>query len=126
MKDVGSRIKQLREKYNFTQEQLAEKLNISKSALWNYENNKREIPLNLIVPLGSLFGADILREFSLDESGQQVSNISNIDMENKIKILELENNYLKNTVSNLEQMIELQKQLINNYENAIKSLDNIK
>ena len=38
--DVGENIKKFRDLKGLTQDELAQKSNISKNALWNYENNK--------------------------------------------------------------------------------------
>ena len=39
---LGNTIKSLRTSKKLTQYELAQKANISKNALWNYENDKRE------------------------------------------------------------------------------------
>jgi len=45
---TGSRIKEIRKKAKLTQDELAKKVGISKNGLWNYENDKREISIELI------------------------------------------------------------------------------
>lgn len=50
---LGNTIKLNRKKSNLTQEELSKKIGISKNALWNYENNKRTIPVNVLIKLST-------------------------------------------------------------------------
>jgi len=73
MTDIGKRIKEFRIKNNLTQKELADKLNISVSALSNYETGYNvptvsrldEIAKALKVPLSELIGdvADTVKDF---------------------------------------------------------------
>lgn len=53
--DLGERIKYLRLQKNMTQEQLAEVIGISRSALSMYELNQREPDLNTIIKFADFF-----------------------------------------------------------------------
>lgn len=53
--DLGQRIKYLRMQKNMTQEQLAEVIGISRSALSMYELNQREPDLNTIIKFADFF-----------------------------------------------------------------------
>lgn len=55
-RSIGEIIKQLRKEHNFTQEELAEQLNISAQAVSKWENNTSMPDISQIVPLASVFG----------------------------------------------------------------------
>lgn len=55
---IIQRLKELRKSKNFTQEQLASKLNLSVTAYINYETGKRDIPLTVIMKLSKIIGLD--------------------------------------------------------------------
>ena len=71
MKD---RIKQIRKKYDLTQQQFAQRLNVSRSGIASYESGERE-PINAVITL-------ICREFGINEEwlrygkGRMESNVS--------------------------------------------------
>lgn len=48
-------MKILRKRYNLTQQQLADRINISRQAYSNYETNKREPELNIIIRIAEEF-----------------------------------------------------------------------
>ena len=52
-------LKELREGENLTQEQLAEKLNISKSAIAGYEQGRRKPDLETTVKIAEFFGVTL-------------------------------------------------------------------
>lgn len=58
-KDLGSRLKEAREKANFTQQEVADKLNISRQTISKYELNINEPDLETLKSLALLYGADI-------------------------------------------------------------------
>lgn len=51
----------LREKHNLTLEMLANKIHCSTNTLWQYENEKRKVPLQILIQLANIY------EISLDE-----------------------------------------------------------
>lgn len=53
--DIGNKIKNLRNKRNLTQKQLATKLNISASTIGMYEQNRREPDNKTLVKLSQFF-----------------------------------------------------------------------
>lgn len=53
---LGERIRRLRTGARLTQEELAARLGISKSAVGMYEQGRREPPYDLLLQLGELFG----------------------------------------------------------------------
>lgn len=48
-------MKTLRKKYNLTQQELADRLNISRQAYSNYETNKREPEMSIVIRFAELF-----------------------------------------------------------------------
>jgi transcriptional regulator with XRE-family HTH domain len=55
----GERIAQLREKHSLTQEDLSNKLGITRASLSHYENNRREPDYNTIVNIANFFKVSI-------------------------------------------------------------------
>lgn len=55
MYDLGEIIKQLRKEKGYTQMQLAEKLNKSKSTISKYESNQKSPPLDTLIDISVLF-----------------------------------------------------------------------
>ncbi|MCI9585669.1 MAG: helix-turn-helix transcriptional regulator [Bacilli bacterium] len=90
----GDRIKLERNKLNLSQEKLAEKLNVQKSTVSNWELNKAQPSYEKLKELATFFG------ISTDELlGHQIENI---DATEKLKKVLLENN-----IENVEQAIQL-------------------
>lgn len=54
--DFGRQLKELREKNNLTQEQVAKKLQTTKSSISSYENNINTPPVSVITKLAYLYG----------------------------------------------------------------------
>ena len=61
MTSVGENIKNIRKKNNITQEELAEKLNVTRQAVSNWENGKSEPDIKTISTIAGIF------EISTDE-----------------------------------------------------------
>ena len=51
---IGDKIKSLRKEKGLTQQQLADKLNISRNSLINYENNYTPIKSNILQSISKL------------------------------------------------------------------------
>lgn len=75
MKNIGGNIRKARERLGYSQAQLAYKLGISKQAVSNYENNRREpdlatidtIAMVLKVPVTSIITEKYLNEYAEHE-----------------------------------------------------------
>lgn len=81
--NIGSNIKKCRNKYGITQRELAEKLYVATKTIQNYEQNRKEPNLSLVVEM-----AEIL-DVTLDELiiGNKLNNESEeIINENAIRI----------------------------------------
>ncbi|MEG0156161.1 MAG: DUF3955 domain-containing protein [Anaerovoracaceae bacterium] len=57
--DFGAQIKALRKEQNLTQEQFAEKLNITRQAVSNWENNRNLPDIELLIQLSTLFNVSL-------------------------------------------------------------------
>lgn len=66
MSDFPNRLKKLRSDSKLTQKQLAEKLNVSQNAIYNWENGKREPNLDMIKKIAKVF--DIALYILLDDT----------------------------------------------------------
>ncbi|MGN9056696.1 helix-turn-helix domain-containing protein [Bariatricus sp. HCP28S3_A7] len=54
--DFGKQIRQIRKDAKLTQEQMAAKLNVSRQAVSNWENNKNLPDLEMIITISRVFG----------------------------------------------------------------------
>lgn len=66
MSDFPNRLKKLRSASKLTQKQLAEKLNVSQNAVYNWENGKREPNLDMMKKIAKVF--DIALYILLDDN----------------------------------------------------------
>ena len=57
--NFGEQIKSIRKKGNMTQEQFAIRLNVSRQAVSNWENNKNLPDLELIISMSRLFSVSL-------------------------------------------------------------------
>lgn len=70
---VGRNLKALREANGYTQEQVANFLDIGRSAYANYEAGERETPMEVMERASELFGCELALLF--DEDEQAVKNM---------------------------------------------------
>lgn len=84
MDSVGERIKKLRISFGMTQSQLAEKLNISPSAVGMYEHSRRRPDNEMLVKLGRLFSVSTDSLLGVGESVLEAEDIIN-EMSNRIR-----------------------------------------
>lgn len=54
--EVMEKLKTLRLKENYTHQEMANNLNISKSFYWQLENNKRTLSYKMAIKIASIFG----------------------------------------------------------------------
>ena len=57
--DFGKQIRQIRKDAKRTQEQMAAKLNVSRQAVSNWENNKNLPDLEMIITISRVFGLSL-------------------------------------------------------------------
>lgn len=80
MYNLGQKIMLLRKKRNMTQDELAEKLNISKQSILNYETEKRLVPIDVLSNIANLFNLPIENFFS-----NSFGDNENLKISSKIK-----------------------------------------
>lgn len=59
MSDISKNIKRLRQEKGLTQDELAEKLHVTRQAVSNWENDKNHPDIELLMGMADLFGVDI-------------------------------------------------------------------
>lgn len=69
---IAKNIRMLREKFNFTQAQIASYLNITPAAVNQYESGVRSVPADVVSKLAVLFNVD---EYDLYEEDPQQQNL---------------------------------------------------
>ena len=100
---MAKNIKVLRKANGFTQERLAEYLNVGRSAYANYESGEREAPLDVLERLADLFGCDLYELYEDDQDVQEnmlatafrVDDLSLEDMNQVAAFKRMVKNYLK-------------------------------
>lgn len=100
---TGLVIKGLREKYRYTQDKVAEYLGIKREMISFYENEGREIPLEVLEKLSDLFGVelDVFFVDNVDEALAEVvfafrkDDFESDDMDNMAAFGKIVKNYLK-------------------------------
>lgn len=70
--DFGEQIKNIRKKENLTQEQFAMKLNVSRQAVSNWENNKNLPDIGMLILMSNIF------QISLDQLIKGDDNMNNM------------------------------------------------
>lgn len=101
-KFVRSKLRELRKINNYTQEQLAERLDISRSKVSSIENGKREMSINDAIKLAQLY------KISLD-------NLLEIKDISEIEYIEIFNSFIQNKSIDLDTRLTI-------LENAIHTL----
>lgn len=122
---IGSKITELRKKYNYTQEQLAEKVGISRQTLSNWESNITSPDLNqasilckeLKIEINDLLDNDVLIDVQ-DNTNYMLNKLINkevnitfvdeyydIDITKKVKILNINGKFIKVEILNKKKSI---------------------
>lgn len=85
MNNFGERLKTLRQKFGITQTQLAQKLEISSSAVGMYEQNRREPDSDTIIKLSSLFSVSTDYLLNGKDNSRDVNELLNT-IKNEMKL----------------------------------------
>ena len=100
---TGLVIKGLREKYGYTQDKVANYLGIKREMISFYENEGREVPLDVLEKLSDLYGVE-LDVFFVDNADDAIAEVvfafrkddmDNDDMDNMAAFGKIVKNYLK-------------------------------
>lgn len=68
---MKNRLKVLRAEHNWTQEDLAQRVGVSRQAINAIETEKYDPSLPLAIKLGKLFGKPVEEMFALDETSEE-------------------------------------------------------
>lgn len=89
----GTMLKKVRQEYNLTQEEFANKINSSRSNIANYENNKNMPSVEILIKISETFNCSI--DYLLGKS--KYRNYSDLihkqEIKNRIEELENQTNY---------------------------------
>lgn len=95
--DIGKKIKELRKQNGLSQSELAEKCNLSKNAIWNYENNKRTPTISTLLNIADKLD---IQASDLIESTNGINVLSN-----QLEIVNAINNDINNTINKKDEEI---------------------
>lgn len=57
--ELSARLRKLRDKYGYTQQDVADRIGIGKSAYRSYENNDRRIPVDVLTRVAALYNVSV-------------------------------------------------------------------
>lgn len=112
MQDFGKRVKELRQRAGLTQQQLAERILVSKAAISNYELYERNPSPEILVKLARVFHVSTDYLLGIEEK-MQVLDVSDLTDED-IEVLEQTAALLRK--KNLEQKQSRRKKREQEYE----------
>lgn len=100
---VGANLKKLRELFGETQEAIASRIGVSRSAYANYESGAREMPCDILDKVSVLFGCEPYVLFDEDMSTQtdvlacafRVDDISDEDFNEVCHFKDIVRSYIK-------------------------------
>ncbi len=112
-----NRIKILREEFNYTQQDLANKLECSKSVIGLYENETRKPSLDVLIKLSEIFNCSIDFLIGKSDNKNLENTKNNIKYEFDLKDYDLNENELSDLKSKIEEFAEFQiNKIIKNRE----------
>lgn len=116
---IIEKLKELRKNKKITQEQLAEKLDISRSKVSSWETNRRDMSITEAIKLANIYEVSLDNLFEInkitEEEYVKISNkflkSKNITLEEKVRIIELLRECLKKY--NVDEFYENYKMIQN-------------
>lgn len=90
---IGKRIKELRNKYKYTQTELADKVGVTKSTVAAYENDSRLPSYDVLIKMANVFKTSV-DSLLLSRSEEQIIDVSGLNP-HQISILETLINYFR-------------------------------
>jgi transcriptional regulator with XRE-family HTH domain len=101
-KIVGRNLRRMRTISEFTQDDVATALDITRSAYSNYESGEREMPLNLMEKVADLFGCELYLFFEENPSEDmilttafRIKGASHDDLQEIMHFKEIVKSYIK-------------------------------
>ena len=110
MFDFGLRIRELREKYKMSQEELGRRIDRSKSVISSYENNLKVPPLEILTQLAVLFNVSLDYLVGIDK--EKMISVEGLSEEQR-DLIQLTAFELKKPRSKLPGLTEKQQEIIN-------------
>ena len=109
---ISNKLKNIRKNRNITQEQLAEKLDVSRSKISSWETNRRDITMTDAINLANLYNISLdnmfnpkpLEEKEYIELSERFICNPDIKLKEKIRIIKLIESSLKN--NNIDELYE--------------------
>ncbi len=109
---IIEKLKELRKSKKITQEQLAEKLDISRSKVSSWETNRRDMSITEAIKLADIYEVSLDNLFEINKITEgeyvKISNkfikCKNVSLEEKVKIIELIQDSLKK--NNIDEFYE--------------------
>lgn len=90
---IGKRIKELRNKYKYTQTELADKVGVTKSTVAAYENDSRLPSYDVLIKMANVFKTSV-DSLLISRSEEQIIDVSGLNP-HQISILETLINYFR-------------------------------
>lgn len=103
MLSIGDTISQLRKQHNFSQSELADKINVSRTIIGNYERNTNTPSIDVIIKLARTFGVTV--DFLIGESDnssfdmdivERINDIQKMDKQTKEVLFNVIDTYIQN------------------------------
>ena len=139
---IGLFLKKKRTDLGLTQQQLATQSGLSVSLISKLEINDKELTISTLLKLTKVLNLDLhklaqeypeinklltddnykeyLAEREIEEKQHpKVTNNDWLELQGKLNMLTLENKHLKEIIKNQEQIINLQSQLLDKFQNSI-------
>ncbi len=121
---VNEKVRILRESNNWSQQQLADKLDMSTNGYAKIERGESSLTIAKLEQIAEVFGVDILELMSLGENNillfQEKDNVSFI---NSSQELASEIRNLKQTIQHKDELLEQQKKMLADKEREINTLN---
>jgi transcriptional regulator with XRE-family HTH domain len=103
MLSIGDTISQLRKQHNLSQSELADKINVSRTIIGNYERNTNTPSIDVIIKLARTFGVTV--DFLIGESDnssfdmdivERINDIQKMDKQTKEVLFNVIDTYIQN------------------------------
>lgn len=114
---IGLRIKELRDKKNMSQEELGDRLGVSKAQISKYEKGQNEPPLDKIKKIAEILGVrteDLIKDKSIvkvDNNNEDPTLSYDYLMKENILLLRKLREYEQKEGIDLDKIIELKKKI---------------
>ncbi len=123
---VNEKIRFLRENQNWSQEEMANKLNMSTNGYSKIERGETRLTINKLEQISEVLGVDILELLSLGESNivlfQDSDNNFNNSIINSSQELAAEIKQLKQTITHKDEMLAQKDALLQSQQREIELL----